>query len=141
MADIENIKSDNFWDEVIHRSKNQLHDMNVRSFHEWRSTTGDREVNRLLNLMELLLSPDNHPFEIKFFIELINYRVHGSMLFSCFKSSGKTIIKQGMKGDIYCLPVLYVIIRYLIDNSPIGSPDYSKQEIDIRKLFQSNFTH
>ncbi|ECL5314051.1 hypothetical protein FTF93_23465, partial [Salmonella enterica] len=62
-------------------------------------------------------------------------------LFSCFRSSGKTIIKQGMKGEIYCVPVLYVIIRYLIDDSRKLSPSYCKEkEIDISQIFQPNFT-
>ncbi|EED3619807.1 hypothetical protein ER69_00795 [Salmonella enterica subsp. enterica serovar Newport] len=135
------MQSEDFWAEVIHRSKNQLSDINVRKFQEWRTMVGDREINRLLRLMELLLSPDNHDFEIKFFFDWVNCRINGRLLFSCFRSSGKTIIKQGMKGEIYCVPVLYVIIRYLIDDTRRLSPsDYKEKEIDISQIFQPNFT-
>ncbi|EIM0565697.1 hypothetical protein LMN34_004771 [Salmonella enterica] len=47
-------QSDDFWAEVIHRSKNQLSDINIRKFQEWRIMVGDKEINRLLRLMELL---------------------------------------------------------------------------------------
>ncbi|EIM8435744.1 hypothetical protein LN596_000983 [Salmonella enterica] len=134
-------QSDDFWAEVIHRSKNQLSDINIRKFQEWRIMVGDKEINRLLRLMELLLSPDNQNFEIKFLFDWLNCRINGRFLFSCFRSSGKTIIKQGMKGEIYCVPVLYVIIRYLIDDSRKLSPSYCKEkEIDISQIFQPNFT-
>ncbi|EAT6377308.1 hypothetical protein E5531_26200 [Salmonella enterica] len=134
-------QSDDFWAEVIHRSKNQLSDINIRKFQEWRIMVGDKEINRLLRLMELLLSPDNQNFEIKFLFDWLNFRINGRFLFSSFRSSGKTIIKQGMKGEIYCVPVLYVIIRYLIDDSRKLSPSYCKEkEIDISQIFQPNFT-
>ncbi|ECM0309683.1 hypothetical protein DH07_24130 [Salmonella enterica subsp. enterica serovar Muenchen] len=134
-------QSDDFWAEVIHRSKNQLSDINIRKFQEWRIMVGDKEINRLLRLMELLLSPDNQNFEIKFLFDWLNFRINGRFLFSCFRSSGKIIIKQGMKGEIYCVPVLYVIIRYLIDDSRKLSPSYCKEkEIDISQIFQPNFT-
>lgn len=134
-------QSDDFWAEVIHRSKNQLSDINIRKFQEWRIMVGDKEINRLLRLMELLLSPDNQNFEIKFLFDWLNFRINGRFLFSYFRSSGKTIIKQGMKGEIYCVPVLYVIIRYLIDDSRKLSPSYCKEkEIDISQIFQPNFT-
>ncbi|ECY2466299.1 hypothetical protein F6819_23635, partial [Salmonella enterica] len=65
-------QSDDFWAEVIHRSKNQLSDINIRKFQEWRIMVGDKEINRLLRLMELLLSPDNQNFEIKFLFDWLN---------------------------------------------------------------------
>ncbi|ECP5744265.1 hypothetical protein FUA46_26355, partial [Salmonella enterica] len=83
-------QSDDFWAEVIHRSKNQLSDINIRKFQEWRIMVGDKEINRLLRLMELLLSPDNQNFEIKFLFDWLNFRINGRFLFSCFRSSGKT---------------------------------------------------
>ncbi|HHZ8254967.1 TPA: hypothetical protein ACWMDS_004653 [Escherichia coli] len=148
MPDIEKKQSEDFWAEVIHRSKIQLCDMNVGSFHQWRAAVGDREITRLLNLMELLLSPDNHKFEVKFFIDWINCRINGALLFRCFRTSGRTLIKQGLKGEIYCIPVLYVIIRYLIGETQTQSlPSFgSKGKIDTghsdeKKPLFDNQTH
>ncbi|WP_079849990.1 hypothetical protein, partial [Salmonella enterica] len=102
MSDV-NVKqkqSEDFWAEVMHRSKIQLSGMNIGIFHQWRATVGDREIHRLLSLMELLLSPDNHKFETVFFIKWINCRINGPLLFSSFRTSGRTLIRQGMKGEI-----------------------------------------
>lgn len=143
MPDIKQKQSEDFWAEVIHRSKIQLSGMNVGSFHQWRATVGDREIHRLLSLMELLISPDNRKFETGFFIKWINCRINGPLLFSCFRTSGRTLIKQGMKGEIYCIPVLYVIIRYLTDDTKI--PDSSNQEknweIDISQISEHQTTY
>ncbi|EAR5683952.1 hypothetical protein EQV76_18135 [Salmonella enterica] len=136
MTHINQKQSEDFWAEVIHRSRSQLCDMNIGSFHQWRTTVGDKEIHRLLNLMELLLSSDNHKFEIEFIINWINYRINGPLLFKSFRASGNTIIKQGMKGEIYCVPVLYVIIRSLIDEPKLSfsSGHEKKWGIDISKL-------
>ncbi|RDA61924.1 hypothetical protein DVH07_18425 [Hafnia paralvei] len=106
---------DFFWTEVLRRSKIQLYDMNIGSFHKWRESVGESEVNRLLSLMELFLSPDNHRFEVRYFTNWINRRMNGLLLFDCFRTSGRVMLKQCMKGEIYCLPVLYVIIHFLIN--------------------------
>ncbi|EEF6915672.1 hypothetical protein P3N87_004475 [Salmonella enterica] len=138
MSDV-NVKqkqSEDFWAEVIHRSNIQLSGMNTGIFHQWRATVGDREIHRLLSLMELLLSPDNHKFEIVFFIKWINCRINGPLLFSSFRTSGRTLIRQGMKGEIYCIPVLYVIIRYLTDDakSPVSSNQEKYWRIDFSQI-------
>ncbi|HAU6732978.1 TPA: hypothetical protein JEL83_002894 [Salmonella enterica subsp. enterica serovar Elisabethville] len=106
-----------FWLEVLHRAQMLLSDMNVGNFYQWRETVGDKEINRLLKLMELLLCPESNKQEICFLIEVINSQLNGEELFNCFRISGKKMIKEGVKGDIYCMPVLYVLIRYLTDNT------------------------
>lgn len=122
MSDVRQKELEAFWLEVIHRAKMLLSDMNVGSFYQWRESVGDRKIKRLLKLMELLLCPESSKLEINFLIDMIISQLNGQELFSCFKISGKKIAKEGMKGDIYCMPVLYVLIRYLIDNTRIVSP-------------------
>ncbi|EDU9604356.1 hypothetical protein YT03_000349 [Salmonella enterica subsp. enterica] len=136
-------QSEEFWAEVIHRSRSQLCDMNVGVFHQWEKIVGNKEVHRLLNLMELLLSTENHKFEIEFVINWINCRTHGSLLFKSFGASGKTFINKGMNGEIYCIPVLYVIIRSLMDKQiDSSSLDYEKNwGIDISKLLEQKFAY
>lgn len=119
MGDARQKVLDAFWPEVLHRAKMLLSDMNLSRFYQWKETVSDREISRLLKLMELLIYPEKNSLETKFLIEMINTQLNGHTLFSCFKTSGKKIIKAGMKGDIYCMPVLYVLIRYLIDNENI----------------------
>ena len=119
MGDARQKVIDTFWPEVLHRAKMLLSDMNVGRFYQWKETVSDSEISRLLKLMELLIYPENNNLETKFLIEMINTQLNGHILFSSFKTSGKKIIKEGMKGDIYCMPVLYVLIRYLIDNENI----------------------
>ncbi|MGK0600919.1 hypothetical protein ACSFCS_11500 [Yokenella regensburgei] len=104
-----------FWPEALHRAKMLLSDMNIGSFNQWRETVGNREINRLLKLMELLVTPEDNGLETKFLTEMINNQLNGADLFSCFKTCGKRIQKKGMNGDIYCIPVLYLLIRYLTD--------------------------
>lgn len=129
-----------FWLEVMHRAKMLLSDMNVGSFYQWRKTVGDRKIKRLLKLMELLLCPESNKLEINFLMEMIISQLNGQEFFSCFKISGKKIIKEGMKGDIYCLPVLYVLIRYLTDNmNIIQASDFEHyQETDLNQTFRFN---
>ncbi|EJS6905962.1 hypothetical protein NWL46_003882 [Salmonella enterica] len=143
MPDIKQKQYEDFWAEVIHRSKIQLSGMNVGNFHQWRATVGDREIHRLLSLMELLMSPDNHKFETGFLIKWINCRINGPLLFSCFRTSGRTLIRQGMKGEIYCIPVLYVIIRHLADDKKLTiSPEYNEsREIDISQIGEHKTTY
>lgn len=127
MNNIQQKQLETFWAEVLHRSKMQLSDMNVGKFNQWRKIIGDRKINRLLKLMEVLLSPDNNQF-------------NGQLLFSCFRTSGRIIVKEGMKGDIYCMPVLYVIIRHLIDSISTDTTEHSEQnlDIDLKQMFTSN---
>ncbi|OPW91571.1 hypothetical protein HVZ38_18965 [Citrobacter freundii] len=140
MNNIKQKQLETFWIEVLHRSKMQLSDMNIGKFHQWRAIIGDRKINRLLKLMELILCPDNNKVEIKFIIDLINNQLNGQLLFSCFRTSGRIIVKEGLKGDIYCMPVLYVIIRYLIDNSTtaLSVNKEQDQDVDIKQMFISN---
>ena len=140
MNNIQQKQLETFWAEVLHRSKMQLSDMNVGKFNQWRKIIGDRKINRLLKLMEVLLSPDNNKFEIKLIIYLINNQFNGQLLFSCFRTSGRIIVKEGMKGDIYCMPVLYVIIRHLIDSISTDTTEHSEQnlDIDLKQMFTSN---
>ncbi|EAM2857306.1 hypothetical protein AIR33_21405 [Salmonella enterica] len=140
MSDARQKELEAFWLEVMHRARMLLSDMNVGSFYQWRKNVGDRKVKRLLKLMELLLCPESNKLEIKFILEMIIDQLNGQELFSCFKISGKKIIKEGMKGDIYCLPVLYVLIRYLTDNMKIISlSDFEHcQETDLNQTFRFN---
>lgn len=115
---------DAFWLEVLHRAKMLLSDMNVGGFHQWKEAIGDNNVNRLLKLMELIISPDSNQLEINFLTEFIIKNFDGEEFFRCFKISGKKIIKESMKGDIYCMPVLYVIIQYLANDSDTVCPSY-----------------
>ncbi|POT25590.1 hypothetical protein C3433_18575 [Citrobacter freundii] len=140
MNNIKQKQLETFWIEVLHRSKMQLSDMNIGKFHQWREIIGDRKINRLLKLMELILCPDNNKVEIKFIIDLINNQLNGQLLFSCFRTSGRIIVKEGLKGDIYCMPVLYVIIRYLIDNSTtaLSANKEQDQDVDIKQMLISN---
>lgn len=129
-----------FWIEVSHRAKMQLSDINVGSFHQWRSTIGDKEINRLLRLMELLLCSENNQSEITFLIDLINNKLHGEILFDCFNKRSRLILKEGMKGDIYCMPILYVVICYLLDNTKSVTSFDNEQEptLSINKRFRFN---
>ncbi|HHR4183562.1 hypothetical protein [Citrobacter cronae] len=140
MSDARQKELEAFWLEVMHRAKMLLSDMNVGSFYQWRKTVGDRKIKRLLKLMELLLCPESNKLEINFLIEMIISQLNGQELFSCFKISGKKLIKEGMKGDIYCLPVLYVLIRYLTDNMKIiqASDFECYQESDLNQTFRFN---
>lgn len=131
---------DEFWFEVSHRAKMQLCNINVGSFHQWRRTIGDKKIYQLLKLMELLLCPENNQSEITFIIDFINNKLHGEILFSCFNKSGRMILKEGMKGDIYCMPVLYVVICYLLDNTKLFAPFGNDQDpiLSINKRFKFN---
>ncbi|EBH9039126.1 TPA: hypothetical protein GND40_003668 [Salmonella enterica subsp. indica] len=131
--------ADAFWPEVLHRAKMLLSDMNVGNFYQWRNTVGDTEIKRLLKLMELLVSPGSDKLETKFLIEMLNSRLNGHALFSCFKTSGKKMIKEGIKGDQYCMPVLYVLIRYLVDDESIVV--LSKFEIQVEQEKRSKQTY
>lgn len=133
-------KQEEFWIEVSHRVKMQLSDINTGSFHQWRRTIGDMKINRLLRLMELLLCPKNSQSEIIFLIDLINRKFRGDILFSCFNKSGKVILNEGMKGDVYCMPILYIVICYLLDNTGGVYPSNKEQDhfISINKRFKFN---
>lgn len=129
---------ESFWLEVLHRAKMLLSDMNVGSFYQWRETVGDKKINHLLKLMELLLCSESDRLEINFLMKFIIEQLHGPQLFSCFKISGKKLIKEGIKGDVYCMPVLYVLINYLINNEKtINSVDFDRyQELQINQVFK-----
>lgn len=45
-----------------------------------------------------------------------------------------------MKGDIYCMPVLYVLIRYLVDNADLVHTSNFEccQEAHLDKIFRFN---
>ncbi|EAA8170049.1 hypothetical protein B5R10_002940 [Salmonella enterica subsp. enterica serovar Adelaide] len=131
---------ESFWVEVLHRAQMLLCDMNLGSFYLWSESVGNKEIRRLLKLMELLLWPDEDKQEVIFLTKMINYKFNGEQLFSCFKISGKTIIREGMNGDIYCMSVLYVLIRYLVDNTEIvhtSNFEYC-QEAHLDKIFRFN---
>lgn len=129
-----------FWLEVLHRAQMLLSDMNIGSFYQWSESVGNKEIHRLLKLIELLLWPDKNTQEVIFLTGIINYKFNAEQLFSCFKISGITIIREGMKGDIYYMPVLYVLIRYQVDNAEMVHPSNFEccQAAHLDKIFTLN---
>lgn len=146
MANTKQEQLETFWNEVSRRAEMQLSDINIGVFHQWRETVGDHKINQLLKLMELLLCPENSKSEVTFLFDFINNKLNGAILFSCFNKSSRGIIKEGMKGDVYCMPILYVVICYFLNNTkaiPLSNHGES-QEASINPIFQfksKNLTH
>ncbi|HHA3413990.1 TPA: hypothetical protein ACODJW_004736 [Salmonella enterica subsp. enterica serovar Muenchen] len=141
MLDVDQEQSDAFWAEVLHRAEMQLSNINVGGFTRWRRIVGNSKIHKLLQLMELLLHPDNNENEIAFIINYINNRLNGTLLFACFKKSGKILIKKGMAGDKYCMPVLYVIIRHLMNFITDNPSENCRQESIKDSIFIPEHLH
>lgn len=108
-----------FWSKVLHRAEMQLMDMNIGDFHLWRKKLGDERINWLLTHMKPLLSLSVDRDEVIDFWCDIHHAPNMAGLLSCFGCSGKVIAKMGAKGDIYCIPVLYIVISYLINKTKV----------------------